>query len=205
MAGANQISARNEMTPGPLIIVSGPSGSGKSSLIARVLPKFDGRLRHSISATTREPRDGEQDGVDYHFWTREQFERGIAAGDFLEYATVFGNHYYGTPRSEVEPYRSRGIGVILDIDVQGAAQLRRSCPDGFTVFLVTPPGEFERRLRLRATDTEDAIKRRLETAKQEMDRAGEFDVQLMNDRIDDASARLVAIIQHRFGDDNKRE
>ena len=186
------------MTPGPLIIVSGPSGSGKSTLIASVLPEFGDRLRHSVSATTREPREGEQDGVHYHFWTREQFERGIAAGEFLEYATVFGNHYYGTPRSEIEPYRAQGIGVILDIDVQGAAQLRRTCPDGFSVFLETPAGEYERRLRLRGTDSEEAIQKRVETAKREMERAGEFDVRLMNDDFNRAAVQLAAIIRRRF-------
>jgi len=186
------------MTPGPLIIVSGPSGSGKSTLIARVLPKFGDRLRHSISATTREPRIGEQDGVNYHFWTKERFEQGIAAGDFLEYATVFGNHYYGTPRSEVEPFRLRGVGVILDVDVQGADQLRRTSPDGLTVFLDTPPGEFERRLRLRGTESEDAIQRRLETARREVERAGEFDVRLLNDDVDLAAEQLCEIIRRQF-------
>jgi guanylate kinase len=187
------------MTPGPLIIVSGPSGSGKSTLIDLVLPQFVGRLRHSVSATTREPRVGEQDGVNYHFWTRERFEQGIAAGDFLEYATVFGNHYYGTPRTEVAPFRARGIGVVLDVDVQGAAQLRRTCPDGYWIFLETPPGQFERRLRLRGTESEEAIQRRLETSKREMDRAGEFDIRLVNDDINRAAEELAAIIRSRFG------
>ena len=183
------------MTPGPLIIVSGPSGSGKSTLIDRILPEFGNRLRYSISATTREKREGERDGVDYHFWTRDRFERGIANGEFLEFATVFGRHYYGTPRSEVEPYRAQGIGVILDIDVQGAEQLRRSCPDGFSIFLESPPGEYERRLRARGTDTEEAIQRRLATAGQELFRADEFDVRLMNDDMDRATDQLGAIIR----------
>jgi guanylate kinase len=186
------------MNEGPLIVVSGPSGSGKSTLIRRALPMFGGRLRHSISATTRDKREGERDGVEYHFWSRERFEWGIAAGEFLEHATVFGKHYYGTPRSEVEPFRKKGMGVILDIDVQGAEQLRRTCPDAFSIFLETPPGEYERRLRQRGTDTEDGIQRRLEEARQELGRAGEFDVRLMNDNVERATAEFYAIVGRLF-------
>ncbi|HKA08656.1 MAG TPA: guanylate kinase, partial [Gemmataceae bacterium] len=161
------------MSLGPLIIVSGPAGSGKSTLIQMAVRVFGPRLRHSVSATTREPRKGEVDGVHYHFWTRERFETGIAGGEFLEYATVFGKDYYGTLRSEVERYRQQGIAVILDIDVQGASQLRRTCPDGYFVFLETPPGEYERRLRERGTDSEEAIQRRLAEARVELARASE--------------------------------
>src|SRR4051812_38713090 len=107
------------MPCGPLLILSGPSGSGKSTVIDRLLREHGQPLRLSVSATTRAPRPLETDGVQYHFWTRERFQKEIDAGGFLEWATVHG-HYYGTPRSEVEPYRAQGIGVILDIDVQGA-------------------------------------------------------------------------------------
>jgi guanylate kinase len=186
------------MTLGPLIVVSAPSGAGKSTLIGRALAQFGPRLRHAVSATTREKRPGEVDGREYHFWTRERFEQGVAAGEFLEYATVFGKHYYGTPRSEVEPFRARGIGVILDIDVQGAEQLRHTCPDGFSIFLETPPGEYERRLRERGTDSEESIRRRLETARQELARAGEFDHRLLNDDLDRAASELCAVIRERF-------
>ena len=105
---------------GPLVVLSGPSGSGKSTVISRLPAETDLPLRLSVSATTRTRRDNEQDCIDYHFWSRERFEQEIAAGAFLEHAEVFGN-YYGTLRNEVEPYRQQGIGVILDIDVQGAA------------------------------------------------------------------------------------
>jgi len=186
------------MSEGPLIIVSGPSGSGKTTLIRRVLPMFGGRLRHSVSATTRARRSGERDGVDYHFWSRDRFEQGVAAGEFLEYATVFGENYYGTPRFEVEPYRIQGTGVILDIDVQGAGQLRRTCPDGFYIFLETPPGEYERRLRERGTETEEAIARRLEEAREELRHADEFDIRLVNDNLDRAAGELAAVIALLF-------
>src|SRR5262245_7279127 len=107
---------------GPLIIVSGPSGSGKSTVVDRVLQDAGLPLRKSVSATTRGQRPGEQDEIDYHFWKRDQFEQEVAAGAFLEWAEVFGN-YYGTLKSEVGPYQELGIGVILEIDVQGAAQV----------------------------------------------------------------------------------
>jgi guanylate kinase len=191
------------MTLGPLIIVSGPSGSGKSTLIRRALARFGPRLRHSISATTREPRKGEANGAHYHFWTREQFEQAIAAGEFLEYATVFGKDYYGTPRSEVEQYRASGVGVVLDIDVQGAEQLRHTCPDAYSIFLVTPEGALERRLRQRGTETEEAIRRRLETAREENARAHEFDYQLLNDDVDRAATDLCEVIARRFDETNE--
>ena len=187
------------MPLGPLIIVAGPTGSGKSTLIRRALEAFGTRLRHSVSATTRDKRPGEVDGVHYHFWTRERFERGIADGEFLEFATVHEKDYYGTPRTEVEDYRARGIGVILDVDVQGAEQLRRLYPDAFTVFVTTPPGEYERRLRARGTESEDAIRRRLQTAEREMARAGEFDRRLVNDDLDRAAAELCDLIRPLFG------
>jgi guanylate kinase len=186
------------MSLGPLIVVSGPAGSGKSTLIRHAVAAFGERLRHSVSATTRERRPGEVDGVHYHFWTRERFEQGIAAGEFLEYATVFGKHYYGTLRSEVDRYRGDGIGVILDIDVQGAEQLRGSYPDAYTVFVDTPAGAFERRLRDRGTESEEAIQRRLREARAELARAGEFDTRLLNDDLDRATAELCEIIRGRF-------
>ena len=138
------------------------------------------------------------DGVHYHFWTRERFEAGIAAGQFLEHATVFGKHCYGTLRSEVDGYRQQGVGVILDIDVQGASQLRRTCPDGYFVFLETPPGEYERRLRERGTDSEESIRRRLAEARVELARASEFDCRIVNDDRDRAAAELCDVVRSRF-------
>src|SRR5205823_14115137 len=109
------------MRRGPLIILSGPSGAGKSTVIKRLLDRFAGRLRLSVSATTRPRREGEREGVDYSFWDRDKFEAEKARGGFLEWAEVYGN-LYGTPKDEVDRYRGMGVGVLLDIDVQGAAQ-----------------------------------------------------------------------------------
>lgn len=186
------------MTVAPLIVVSGPSGSGKSTLIRFAVASFPGRLRHAVSATTRPPRPGEIDGREYHFWDRSRFEAGIAAGEFLEYATVFAKHCYGTPRSEVEPFRSAGVGVIIDIDVQGAEQVRHTCPDAYTIFLDTPPGAYEARLRARGTESEGALQRRLETAAEELRRAKDFNYRLLNDDVDRASRELADVIARLF-------
>src|SRR5262249_50245430 len=127
---------RGIMMQGPLIILSGPTASGKSTVVARLLARGGLPLRQSVSVTTRPARSYERDGMHYHFWTRERLEEEKNKGGFLEWAEVHGN-YYGTPRSEVEPYRERGTGVILVIDVQGAAQVRERCPDAVSVFLRT--------------------------------------------------------------------
>jgi guanylate kinase len=186
------------MSKGPLIILSGPSGSGKSTVIRRVLAAAGPLLRLSISATTRAARDREQDGRDYHFWTRERFLEGVTAGRFLEWAEVFGN-YYGTPRDEVEPFRERGIGVILDIDVQGAAQVRQQCPDAVSIFLRTSSLEIlEQRIRDRGTETEESIGKRLAGARVELARAGEYDYQVVNDDLETAVAAVRAVIQRQF-------
>src|SRR5687767_6466434 len=121
---------------GPLIVLSGPSGSGKSTLIRRLLKEATAPLRLSVSVTTRQPRSGKEqeiDGVQYHFWDRSRFEQEVAVGGFLEWADVFGN-YYGTLRREVDPYREKGTGVILDIDVNGWAQVRQKCSDAVSIF-----------------------------------------------------------------------
>lgn len=137
---------------GPLVIVSGPSGSGKSTLIAGLLADPPVDLRLSVSATTRGRRPNEQDGVHYHFWERPRFEAALAAGEFLEWAEVYGN-YYGTLRSEVEPFRARGVCVLLDVDTQGAIRVWQLCPDAVGVFIRTATlDELERRLRARHRD-----------------------------------------------------
>lgn len=186
------------MARGPLIILSGPSGSGKSTVIKRLLADPPGPLRLSVSATTRPPRPGEQEGVDYYFWTRDEFERKLAAGEFLEHAVVHGVEHYGTLRTEVEPHLAAGRGVVLDIDVQGAEQVRRECPENTSIFLDTPIEELERRLRLRGTEDEAKIRRRLESAQQELARAGEFHYQILNQDLDKATADLRAIVAGLF-------
>lgn len=183
---------------GPLIIVSGPSGVGKSTVIRRLCETCAWPLRASVSATTRPPRDGEEDGKHYHFWTRDRFERALREGAFLEHAEVHGN-YYGTLRAEVEPYRERGTGVLLDIDVQGAEQVRRRCPEAVTVFLkAASPAVLEARLRGRRTESEEAIRRRLAAAAREEAHSGEYQHLLVNAGLDETVAALRQVVERCF-------
>jgi guanylate kinase len=187
--------------PGPLLIVSGPSGTGKTTVIKRLLALGDLPLHLSVSATTRPPRPGEQEGVDYYFWDPGRFRREVDAGAFLEWAKVHG-HCYGTLRREVDDYRNRGAGVILDIDVQGAEQVRRRCPDHVSVFLEAPSAAaYEERLRQRGTESEAAIQKRLAAARGELARAGEYHYRVVNDDVDAAAGRLHAILRHQFEGD----
>jgi guanylate kinase len=184
------------MQKGPLFIVSGPSGSGKSTVIERVLRQSDVPLRVSVSATTRPARPYEIDGTHYHFWSRERFVKERDEGAFLEWAEVHGQ-CYGTPWSEVEPYRMRGMGVVLDIDVQGADQVRRVCPESVTVFLRAASfREYEQRLKGRGEDAA-SIARRLETARRELERAKDYQYQIVNEDLDVATRELLAIV-HRY-------
>ena len=186
------------MTKGLLIILSGPSGSGKSTLLERLLAKADLPLHVSVSATTRLPRGGEIDGKHYYFWTPERFEEAKRAGEFLEAAQVHGCQY-GTLRSEVDPYRRQGIGVILDIDVQGAAQIRRIYPDSISIFLRAGSLEtYEARLRQRGTENEESIRRRLAAAAQELDHAGQYDYRVINEDLSTAVAEAERIVRRQF-------
>jgi guanylate kinase len=184
--------------PGPLVIVSGPSGSGKSTVIDRVLKTTPWPLRLSVSATTRQPRPGEQDGVHYCFWTPERFEREVRAGAFLEWAEVHG-YRYGTLKREVEPFRQQGRGVILDIDVQGARAVRSQFPEAVRVFLRTSAFEtYEQRLRQRASEDESKIQQRLATARKELACAAEYDFQVINDDLNVAVDSFQAILRQLF-------
>ena len=187
------------MKPGPLIILSGPTASGKTTLVQRVLAEDPHLLRMSVSVTTRSPRKGEEDGRDYHFWTPERFEQGIAAGAFLEWAQVHGVAYYGTLRSEVDDYTAQGIGVILVIDVQGAAKVRTERPDAVSIFLLASSMTvYEQRLRGRGTEDEATIARRLATAQHELERVGEYQYQIVNDDLEHAVAEFRRVIAQYF-------
>jgi guanylate kinase len=186
------------MALGPLIIVSGPSASGKSTLTAALLAERTWPLRLSISATTRPRRPTEIDGVHYHFWSREQFQRECEGGAFLEWAEVHGN-WYGTPAREVTPYRAQGIGVILDIDTKGQEQVMRLCPDAVSIFVRTSSmAEYERRLRARGTETEEQIQRRLRAAEAEHARVSAYNYEVINDDLPAALAQLRAIVGPLF-------
>lgn len=187
------------MNQGPLIILSGPAGSGKTTVVSRVIETASVPLRRTVSVTTRPPRPGEHDGRDYYFVSKEEFAKRLEAGDFVENARVHG-HSYGTLRSEVDPYRSRGIGVILVIDVQGAAKVRAAVPDSVSVFLKAPSrSDLERRLKDRGQDSDSAIRRRLANADFELAQAGQYTYQVVNDDFDQTVGELRRIIEQHFG------
>lgn len=180
-------------TRGRLTVLTGPSGVGKGTLVAAL------RRRHpdlwlSVSATTRAPRSGEVDGQHYFFLSREQFDAQLAAGGLLEWAEFAGNRY-GTPRSAVEAHLAQGQPVLLEIELEGARQVRRSCPEGFQIFLKPPSfEELERRIRGRGTDSEEAILRRLERARVELAAEAEFDARVVNGDLAVALAELEALM-----------
>ncbi len=185
---------------GRLIVLSGPSGSGKSTVIARALAAGGLKARLAVSATTRPPRPGEHDGVHYHFWSHEQFDQGVRAGRFLEWADVHGNRY-GTLRDEVEPFLRQGVCVVLEIDVQGARQVKQRHPECLMVFLsASSLAEYERRLRRRGTEQEPALARRLAAVQRELEAAGEYDVQLINDDLDHAVEQFRQLLQRCGGE-----
>ena len=178
---------------GVLIVLSGPSGAGKSTVI-RQLMKRRSDIRFSVSATTRPPRPGERDGVDYYFITREAFDDLIAQDALLEHAEYVGN-CYGTPAAPVERDLAAGYNVLLDIEVQGAAQVMAKRPDTVSVFFCPPSlAELERRLRGRGTDSEEKIVDRLKTARQEYKLMDRYAYIVVNDDADTAAAELDAII-----------
>lgn len=179
---------------GTLYVISAPSGAGKTSLVAEML-RNDEKLGVSVSHTTRSMREGEQDGVNYHFVGRVEFEAMIARGDFLEHADVFGN-YYGTSQVWVRETLSKGQDVILEIDWQGAEQVRRLIPECVSIFIVPPSAEILRqRLVGRGTDAPDVIERRLSEAEEECRHAVEFDYLVVNDDFAVALADLLAIVR----------
>lgn len=177
-----------------LFVISGPSGAGKSTLLKEVMA-LDSGLTFSISYTTRAPRGHEQHGVNYFFTTVQDFEARIAAGEFLEHAQVFGKDYYGTNRSELRRAAEAGKDVVMDIDVQGAAQLRERVPGAVLIFVVPPSlAELEARLRARKEDKEEKILRRLAEARLEVAEAEKYDYILVNGQLPAAVAELRSII-----------
>lgn len=180
-------------TRGRLTVLTGPSGVGKGTLVAALLRRHP-RLWLSVSATTRAPRSGEVDGQHYFFLSREQFDARLAEGGLLEWAEFAGNRY-GTPRSAVEEHLAAGKPVLLEIELEGARQVRRSCPEGFQIFLKPPSfEELERRIRGRGTDTEEAILRRLERARVELAAEAEFDAHVVNGDLEVAQGELEALM-----------
>ena len=179
-------------------MITGPSGVGKGTLIARLLERVPG-LELSISATTREPRAGEVDERDYHFLTPEEFDRRIEEEDFLEFATYSGNRY-GTLRSEVSRRLAEGHSVVLEIEVQGARQVRAAMRESVQVFIAPPdPASLRHRLESRGTDSLEAIDARLEVAEQELAAQGEFAYSVVNDDLDRAADRLEEIVRAELG------
>jgi guanylate kinase len=177
-----------------VFIVSAPSGSGKSTLVRRLLAHVPG-LMFSVSDTTRPPRGHEVEGENYHFISRQEFEKRIALGEFLEYAEVFG-HYYGTPREVLSLAQSQGLDLVLDIDVQGARQLKCKIPEAVTIFILAPSREIlEQRLRARCEDSGVVIARRLHDAALEIRNYNAYDYVLINKELAQSDETLAAIVR----------
>ena len=182
---------------GHVFVITGPSGVGKGTLIRGLLERVPG-LELSVSATTRPPRPGEGHGVDYHFLSDEEFERRVANGDFVEHAGYSGNQY-GTLRSELERRMAEGAGVVLEIEVQGARQIRAAMPEAVQVFIAPPSVEALRaRLVGRGTDAPADVEARLATALQELEAEKEFEYVVVNDRLEQATEALAGIVRREL-------
>ncbi|MBE6844983.1 MAG: guanylate kinase [Ruminococcus sp.] len=178
---------------GRMIVVSAPSGCGKGTILAEILK--DDSFFYSVSATTRAPRVGEEDGVNYHFISNDEFEKLIAEDGMLEYAKYCDN-YYGTPKKILEEKMNEGINVILEIEVQGAMKVREICPDALFIFIVPPTiSELERRLRKRGTESDDVIAKRVSEAAGEIQKAVNYDYILVNAALEDAVEDFKTIVK----------
>lgn len=181
------------MNKGRLIVFSAPSGCGKGTMLEEILKNKS--LRTAVSATTRNPREGEVNGISYHFLSREDFNKKIEADEFLEHAEYCQN-YYGTLKSEVDPYLEQGIDVILEIEVQGAMKVRTLRPDALFVFIAPPSvRELRRRLNKRGTESEEVIKERVSKAAGEIALAGNYDYIIVNDALEDAVSDFFAVLR----------
>ena len=181
------------MAKGLLLVISAPSGGGKGTILKELFAQEE-NLRLSVSATTRQPRPGEENGKQYFFLSREEFETKIQTGQMLEYAEYVGN-YYGTPREPVERWMDQGRDVVLEIEVKGGAQVKKLMPECVSIFILPPSMQvLEKRLRGRGTEEEAAIQQRLAKAREEIPHAKEYDYVVFNDRLEDAVSDLRAII-----------
>ena len=181
------------MKKGLLIVISGASGTGKGTVCKELLARERG-VAFSVSATSRAPREGEQNGREYYFRTRAEFEAMIAEGAFLEYADVYGN-YYGTPLAPIEARRSAGEDILLEIDTQGALNVMERCPDGTFIFLLPPSlEELRRRITGRGTESEESLARRLAAARDEIRLGRRYRYAVLNDTVEDATARIQTIL-----------
>ncbi|TVP65441.1 MAG: guanylate kinase [Nodularia sp. (in: Bacteria)] len=186
-------STKENPSPGRLIVLTGPSGVGKGTLMQEMLKRHP-ELYYSVSVTTRSPRPGEINGENYYFISRSKFEQLVAQGEFLEWAEFAGN-YYGTPREAVLNQIRSGKLVVLEIELEGARQIRASFPSAFSIFILPPSlSELESRIRGRAQDSEEAIARRLCHAQAEIQAAEEFDVQIVNDDLENALKAIEATL-----------
>ena len=178
-----------------VFVISAPSGSGKSTLVHRLFQDVP-NLVFSVSYTTRPPRGSERNGIDYHFITREDFEERIRNGEFLEHAELFGKDYYGTSRLTLNQAREEGKDLVLDIDVQGAQQLKTSLPEAVTIFVLPPSRRvLEQRLRARSQDSDDVIERRLREAAREVRNYTQYDYVLINRDLEECARDLEAIVR----------
>ncbi|MBC1418923.1 guanylate kinase [Listeria fleischmannii] len=180
---------------GLLIVLSGPSGVGKGTVREAVFKDPETKFEYSISMTTRKPREGEVDGVDYYFRSREEFEKAISDGKMLEYAEYVGN-YYGTPLDYVEERLNSGVDIFLEIEIQGAMQVKKRMPEGVFIFL-TPPdlAELKNRLIGRGTETLDVVEARMKTAKEEIEMMASYDYAVVNDVVLDAVRKIKGIVE----------
>ena len=185
------------MSSVPVIVITGPSGAGKGTLIAELLRRLP-QLEHSVSATTRERRPGEENGREYWFLTSEEFERRFQAGEFLEQVTYVSQRRYGTLRSELERIARNGRVCVLELETEGALNVKRTVPGAVTVFISAPVEELDRLLTQRATETQTEIGERLELAHRQLEQAGEFDHVVENDDLERAADELERVVRREL-------